>query len=88
MKPLDTDDNAHQAQIEALRRLGPEGRANLVVELSEEVRALTEQGIRRRNPTFPATQVRHQLLRILYGADLADRACAHFDRVTAARQRK
>jgi hypothetical protein len=78
MRPHDTDDAAFQAQIAALRRMGPEGRANLAVELSEEVRALTEQGIRTRHPTFTDAQVRHELWRIFYGADLADRAAAHF----------
>jgi hypothetical protein len=77
---MDTDPAAYQAQIAALRRLGPQGRANLAADLSCEVRALTEQGIRRRHPDFTDLQVRHELLRIFYGADLADRASAHFAR--------
>jgi hypothetical protein len=76
MKPRDTDDAAYQAQIAALRALGMEGRLQRGIELSENVRALTEAGIRQRQPELTEAQVRYELLRILYGQDLADRVAA------------
>lgn len=76
MKPRDTDDATYQAQLAALRALGMEGRLQRGIELSESVRALTEAGIRQRQPAFTDQQVRHELLRILYGQDLADRVAA------------
>lgn len=76
VKPRDTDDATYQAQLAALRALGMEGRLQRGIELSENVRALTEAGIRRRQPELSEAQVRHELLRILYGQDLADRVAA------------
>ena len=76
VKARDTDDKANQAQIAALRALGMEGRLRRGIELSDGVRAMTEAGIRQRHPTFTEQQVRHELLRICYGEELANRVAA------------
>jgi hypothetical protein len=80
VKARDTDDDAHAAQIAALRALGTVGRADLCVELSETVREQTLIGIRRRNPEFDEHQVRHEMLRIFYGSELADRVAVSNNR--------
>jgi hypothetical protein len=44
MRDPDTSAAAHRAQIDALRRLGPEGRLALALEMSDDARAISEAG--------------------------------------------
>jgi hypothetical protein len=69
--PLDTEAHALEAQLAAVRRLGPSGRARLAVEMSEDARRISFEGERRRHPELTAVEARLAVLRRLWGAQLA-----------------
>jgi hypothetical protein len=68
--PLDTSAEAHEAQLGAYRRMGPEARVRIAFRLSEEVREVGAQGIRARHPEYSEAQVRGALFRLMYGDEL------------------
>jgi hypothetical protein len=68
--PPDTTLDAHRKQIEILRKLPPERLALISFELSENVRQIAIEGIRRMHPEFTETQVIRELLRRLVGKEL------------------
>jgi hypothetical protein len=72
-RPIDTDERAWRAQVEAVRRLGPDGRVRMAAKMSEDVRRIALDGIRRRHPEYDEGQARDALLTALYGEDLAQR---------------
>lgn len=74
MPPSDTHDAAHQAQLAAWQRLGPDGRIRLAVQMSEDARRISLDGIRRRHPDLTEGEARFELACLLYGEDLATRA--------------
>jgi hypothetical protein len=69
----DTEAGALEAQLAAVRRLGPAGRVRLAVEMSEDVRRISFEGERRRHPELSAAEARLAVLRRLWGAQLAAR---------------
>ncbi|MGH7270105.1 MAG: hypothetical protein ACREJ3_06700 [Polyangiaceae bacterium] len=71
--PLDTEAHALQAQLVAVRRLGPSGRVRLAIEMSEDARRISFEGERRRHPELTAAEARLAVLRRLWGAQLAAR---------------
>ena len=50
MVPRDTNSAAHAAQVAAVRRLGPDGRVRIAVEMSEATRRIALEGLLRRRP--------------------------------------
>ena len=68
--PSDTTLDAHRKQIEILRKMSPEKRALISLELSDNVRQIAMEGIREMHPEFTDTQVRRELLRRLVGDEL------------------
>ena len=50
MVPRDTNAAAHAAQVAAVRRLGPDGRVRIAVEMSEATRRIALEGLLRRRP--------------------------------------
>ena len=54
----------------------PQERLAAAVEMSEDVRALAEAGIRQHHPAYADAEVREALLKILLGPELARRASA------------
>lgn len=71
--PSDTTREAAKKEFETLRKLGPEARARMTFELSDNLRDLVEAGIRHRHPDFSEKEVRRQLLRLMIGAKLFKR---------------
>ncbi len=71
MSIADTEENARVAQIAALRRLGPSGRARLAAEMSEDARRIAFAGEQRRHPELTAAAARQAVLRRMWGAELA-----------------
>ncbi len=67
----DTDPRAAQAQLAALRRLGPEDRCRLAAEMSESARQLSFEAERRRHPMLDAAAARDAVCRRLWGSELA-----------------
>lgn len=68
--PEDTDLGAFKAQVQFYRRLGPEGRSALAIQLSEQAREISMAGIRMRHPEYTKDDVVHALYRMLLGDDL------------------
>ena len=69
----DTEEAARRAQVAAVRRLGPAGRALLAAEMSEDARRISIAGERRRHPEMTEDEARDAVLRRLWGPDLAAR---------------
>jgi len=83
MHPLDTSATARERQSEAFRRMTPEQRLAVAAEMSDEIRAIAESGIRGRHPDYSDDEVREALVVILLGHEDAMRGRAR--RVAAAR---
>lgn len=73
----DTDPDVRRRQFDVYRAMDPARRVQLAVAMSEDVRRITIEGIRARNPTFDDTRVHHEWLRILHGDELAGRLATH-----------
>ena len=71
LRPADTSLAAERAQRLVFARLGGEGRLNAAVEMSDEMRATLEFGIRARHPELGHEAVARAVLAILYGALVA-----------------
>lgn len=66
----DTSPDADAIQIDAYRRLGGPGRAQVMFRLTELARRTAEAGIRRRHPGYGDAQVMLALARLVLGDDL------------------
>ena len=69
----DTTAAAGAFQVDLLRRMSPGQRVELAAKMSEDVRAITEAGIRHRNPGYSSAEVRAALLEAILGRELASR---------------
>ncbi len=69
MHARDTTPAAAAIQEEIYRRLGPAGRFQIAVELSEFTRSLTEAGLRRRHPEMTSEEITRLLVQVLYGVN-------------------
>ena len=67
MPLLDTSMAALERQRETFRRMTPGERLAVAAEMSDEIRAVTEAGIRQRHPDYSDDQVRAALVGILLG---------------------
>lgn len=72
LNPADTSLAAERAQRRVFARMGGAGRLNAAFEMSDEMRATLESGIRARHPEFGHEAVARAVLAILYGARLAE----------------
>ena len=70
----DTSPDANAIQIEAYRRMGGTGRAQVMFRLAERARQTTAAGIRSRHPDYDDEQVLLAWARLLYGDELVQRA--------------
>lgn len=69
----DTAPEIRRLQLDAYRSMGPARRVELAVVMSEDVRQITLDGIKARNPRFDDARVHLHWLQILYGNELAAR---------------
>jgi hypothetical protein len=67
MLPFDTTAEAHQAQIEVYRRMGPESRLRLGMSMCDAAREIAREGIRARHPEYDETSVKWALFRLILG---------------------
>ena len=67
---MDTTIEAARKQFEILRRLGPEVRAKMAFELSDNLRSLVEAGVRLRHGDFDEQRVQQEVLRLMVGETL------------------
>ena len=70
MRDRDTSADARRAQLDALRKMGPERRVALAIELSKRACATTLAGIRVRRPELSEAEARRILFRSVLGAEL------------------
>ena len=69
-RPADTDPAAYEVQLAIYRKMSGGQRVALALELSDNVRAITREGIRARHPDYSVTEVTDALHRLLLGDDL------------------
>ena len=68
--PSDTTIEAARKEFEILRRLGPEGRARMTFELSNNLRQTVESGVRQRHPDYDEQEIGREVLRLMIGDQL------------------
>jgi hypothetical protein len=73
MPSRDTSTTALERQREAYRRMTPGQRVAIAAEMSDEIRAVTEAGIRHRRPADTDDEIRAALAAIVLGRDGAAR---------------
>lgn len=66
----DTTPEAWAVQYRALRRIGLAGRMAMTFELSDNMRAMVEAGVRYRHPDWDQPAVEREVLRLMIGDDL------------------
>jgi hypothetical protein len=64
---LDTDPVARAIQQDIIRRMTPEKRIRLALEMSDSVRNVALAGLRSRQPELTPQELSRELLRIMYG---------------------
>ena len=68
--PADTTLEAARKEFEILRKLGPEVRAMMSIEMSDNLRRIVEAGVRDRHPHFDEKKVEREVLRLMIGDKL------------------
>jgi hypothetical protein len=68
--PSDTTFEAARKEFEILRRLGPQVRAMMAFEMSDNLRRIVEAGVRNRHPDFNENKIRLEVLRLMIGDKL------------------
>ena len=76
MRLRDTAPDIRRRQFGIYRSMLPARRVELALVMSEDVRQITLDGIRARNPSFDDPRVHLEWLRILYGDEFAARLAA------------
>jgi hypothetical protein len=74
---FDTSPEAYAVQLSAWRRMGPQRRLLLAMQMSDEIRQVTLAGIRHRHPEYTEEEARFALFRQLLGHELFVRAWPH-----------
>ena len=69
--PRDTSRAAHEAQLEALRRMGPAGRLRAGLRFSRSMIALSRAALRARNPGLDEQALKLLWIERNYGRELA-----------------
>jgi hypothetical protein len=76
MRALDTSPEAAEVQLEIYRRMSPEARLRVGLELTELSRRLLAEGVRRRHPEYTDGQAHLAFLRLWLGDELYREAYA------------
>lgn len=66
MRARDTSEEAERIQDELHQRLGPEGRFELAMRMSELAREFARSGLRNQHPDLTDEEFRRELVRVLY----------------------
>ena len=74
MTRSDTTNEATAVQREVWRRLGPDGRTALAVQMSEQIRQVTLEGLRERHPAASHEELIGLLIELWHGPELASRS--------------
>jgi hypothetical protein len=68
--PVDTTLEAARKEFEILRRLGPQVRARMAFEMSDNLCRIVEAGVRHRHPDFDQKKIGLEVLRLMIGEEL------------------
>ncbi|TKJ39236.1 MAG: hypothetical protein CEE38_00350 [Planctomycetes bacterium B3_Pla] len=68
--PADTTVDAARKEFAILQELGPEVRATMAFEMSDNLRHIVEAGVRHRHPDFDEEKVKLEVLRLMIGDKL------------------
>lgn len=71
VRPLDTTADARAVHLAAYRAMGPDRRAAVAVEMSEELRLVTLGGLRERHPHADDAELVLLLIELWHGPALA-----------------
>ena len=74
IKPTDTTIEAARVQFDILRKLDASERANMTFQLSNNLRSITEAGVRSRHPDYDDERVKLAVMRLNLGDDLFGKA--------------
>ena len=74
MLPRDTDPRAWAVQLECFRRMTPERRIEIAIDLSVQLRATLREGIRSRHPQYTEEDLDLAVQRLLLGEELFAKA--------------
>ncbi len=67
MRPKDTSPESHRAQLDTYRRMGANARLALALSMSDDLRAVTEDGVRGRHPDYDERAVQTAVLQLSLG---------------------
>jgi hypothetical protein len=70
MSLMDQSHEPNALMYEILQKLGPERRIQMAFEMSQNLRAISEHGVRRRHPEYTDRQVRLAATKLAIGNDL------------------
>jgi hypothetical protein len=73
MGARDTSPEAHELQLRLYRSMAPERRSELALRMSDDIRRIAEEGIKRRHPEYSERDVRRALVVLLYGREAASK---------------
>jgi hypothetical protein len=71
VRSIDTSPAAHQVQLDAYRAMGARRRAELAVEMSEDLRLVTIEGLRERHPGIDDRELHLLLVELWHGHEIA-----------------
>jgi len=75
--PADTTIEAARKQFEILRRLGPQVRAKMAFQMSDNLRSIVESGVRCRHPDYSEQKIQKEVLRLMIGEALFKQVYPH-----------
>ncbi|AEH51731.1 hypothetical protein [Pseudothermotoga thermarum] len=81
MKNLDTPTELEKAQIEILRKMPPEKRLKMSIELTENTIKLLKEGVRNRHPEYSDEEVKFAVIKILLGEELFKKVYPQFKEI-------
>ena len=71
--PRDTTLEAYRFQIEVLRKLGAEGRARAMFEISDNLRQTVESGVHLKYPSYNKAEILLTVIRLMAGDEIFKR---------------
>lgn len=74
MRSADTSPEIHAMQIEIYRRMSPDRRLELAIEMTAEANAITYRSIRSRHLDYSDDEAQWALLRLRFGDELFQKA--------------
>jgi hypothetical protein len=71
VRAKDTSQPAHELQVRLYRAMSPAQRSELALRMSDDLRQIAAEGIRKRHPGYSERDVRRALVALLYGTETA-----------------